>query len=165
VAALVIAAEEGDTPAPASGGSMNWMMIIVLVGMIGLMFFMSRRNKKQQQARGDFRRLLEPGQRVQTIGGLIGVITGLQGDLVTLMSPSGDEATYTRNAIKAVVSDEEYANLTQPYPVDEEEPDGAEDAEDGSDGDSDQDLDADGQDGPEDQDDQPDGQDDESGGK
>ncbi|MDR2377885.1 MAG: preprotein translocase subunit YajC [Bifidobacteriaceae bacterium] len=120
-----LAAEEGEA---TTGGGGNYLMLIFLVGMIALMWFMSRRNKKQQQQQGDFRRSLDVGQRVMTVGGMIGIITGVQGDVLTLMSPSGDESAYLRRAIKSEVSDEEWANLTEPYPVDEDEPATGDDA-------------------------------------
>ncbi|MDR2373529.1 MAG: preprotein translocase subunit YajC [Bifidobacteriaceae bacterium] len=105
----------------ASAGPGNYMMLIFLVGMIALMWFMSRRNKKQQQQQGDFRRTLDVGQRVMTVGGMIGTVTDVQGDVLTIMSPSGDESAYLRRAIKSQVSDEEWANLTAPYPEEQVE--------------------------------------------
>ncbi|MDR1634659.1 MAG: preprotein translocase subunit YajC [Bifidobacteriaceae bacterium] len=122
---------EGEEPAtqPGGGGG-NYVLLIFIGGMILLMWFMSRRNKKQQQQQGDFRRALDVGQRVMTVGGMIGVVTQVNGDVLTLMSPSGDESAYLRRAIKSVVSDEEWGNLTEPYPLDEDElPDSAEESE------------------------------------
>ncbi|MDR1188011.1 MAG: preprotein translocase subunit YajC [Bifidobacteriaceae bacterium] len=115
-------AAEGDPAEPATGGgSSGILMLVFLGGMILLMWFMSRRNKKQQQAQGDFRRTLDVGQRVMTVGGMVGVVVQVQGDVLTLMSPNGDESTYVRRAIKSQVSDEEWDNMTAPYPVDEDE--------------------------------------------
>ncbi|MDR0594113.1 MAG: preprotein translocase subunit YajC [Bifidobacteriaceae bacterium] len=117
--AVLLATEENP---PTGGGGSQYVFLIFIVGMIALMWFMSRRNKKQQQQQGDFRRTLDVGQRVMTVGGMIGVISQVQGDVVTLMSPGGDETAYVRRAIKSQVSDEEWTNLTEPYPVDEEAP-------------------------------------------
>jgi preprotein translocase subunit YajC len=106
---------------PAPGNGLNVVMLVFLAGMIVVMWFMSRRTRKQQQEQGDFRRSLEAGQRVMTVGGMIGTVTELRGDVVTLMSPSGDESAYVRRAIKSLVPDEEWEALTAPYPVDEDE--------------------------------------------
>jgi preprotein translocase subunit YajC len=121
-----------ETPAPdgtqtpaASPGS-NWPFLVLLVGMIALMFFMSRRGKKQQAQQGDFRRSLDVGQRVMTVGGMIGVISRADGDVLTIMSPSGDESLYIRRAIKSEVPDDEWEALTQPYPPDEDLIEGSE---------------------------------------
>ena len=123
--AVVLAAAanpgEGGTEPATGGGFGSYGLLIFMAAIVVFMWFMSRRNKKQQQAQGDFRRTLDVGHRVMTVGGMIGTVTGVRGDVLTLMSPSGDESAYIRRAIKSEVSDEEWANLTQPYPVDEDE--------------------------------------------
>ncbi|MDR1393804.1 MAG: preprotein translocase subunit YajC [Bifidobacteriaceae bacterium] len=118
----LLAEGETETPLPTpGGGSSNFIWVIFLVGMIGLMFFMSRRNKKQQQQQADFRDSLGPGQRVMTAGGMIGVVTGIQGDVVTLMSPSGDESAYVRRAIRSQLSDEEWGAMLEPLAAEDED--------------------------------------------
>jgi preprotein translocase subunit YajC len=112
--------EEGGGAAP-SGGLMSPMMIILIVGMIAVMWFMSRRNKKQQQQQADARDAMGPGDRVMTTGGMIGVITEVEGDVVTIMSPAGDRSVWVRRAIRSQVSDEEWEAMIQPYPPDEDE--------------------------------------------
>jgi preprotein translocase subunit YajC len=126
--AVVLAAAanpgEGGTEPSPGGGFGQYGLLIFMAAIVVFMWFMSRRNKKQQQAQGDFRRTLDVGHRVMTVGGMIGTVTGVQGDVLTLMSPSGDESAYIRRAIKSEVSDEEWANLTQPYPEEEDEDEG-----------------------------------------
>jgi preprotein translocase subunit YajC len=100
---------------------MNVMMIIFLVGMVAVMWFMSRRNKRQQQNQADFRDSLVAGQRVMTAGGMIGLISDVEGDVVTLMSPGGDQSVYVRRAIRSQVSDEEWEAMLAPYARDEED--------------------------------------------
>ncbi|MDR3106808.1 MAG: preprotein translocase subunit YajC [Bifidobacteriaceae bacterium] len=119
---MSLLANDGDEQTAAGGGGFgSYGMLIFIAAMVALMWFMSRRNKKQQQQQGDFRRTLDVGQRVMTVGGMVGVISQVQGDVVTIMSPGGDESAYLRRAIKSQVSDEEWENLTAPYPVDEDE--------------------------------------------
>ncbi|MDR2453817.1 MAG: preprotein translocase subunit YajC [Bifidobacteriaceae bacterium] len=113
--AVLLAADEAPT-----GGGMNTMMIVFLALMIGVMFFMSRRNKKQQQKQADFRDKLEAGQRVMTAGGMVGVISEVEGDVVTIMSPSGDRSAYVRRAIRSQVPDDEWEAMLAPYAADDE---------------------------------------------
>ncbi|MDR2113750.1 MAG: preprotein translocase subunit YajC [Bifidobacteriaceae bacterium] len=116
-----------STPAPGGGsgqgggGFSNYTMFIFLGGMILLMWFMSRRSKKQQQQLVDFRSGLALGDRVMTAGGMVGVISDIQGDVLTLMSPGGSESTFVRRAIKSQVPDEEWAAMIEPYPPEEGE--------------------------------------------
>ena len=120
-------AAESDQPAQTGGGNSGYMMIIFLGLMIAVMFFMSRRNKKQQQKQSDFRDSLGPGQRVMTAGGMVGVISDVEGDVVTIMSPSGDRSAYVRRAIRSQVPDDEWEAMLQPYPADDEADDEADD--------------------------------------
>ncbi|MDR1823781.1 MAG: preprotein translocase subunit YajC [Bifidobacteriaceae bacterium] len=118
----------GDQTGTGGGGSIlsgSMPMIILFGGMILLMFFMSRRNKKKQQDVVDFRKSLAPGQRIMTVGGMIGTITKTQGDTVTLMSPEGDQSVYVRRAIRSLVPDDEWEAMIAEYPdepEDDEEP-------------------------------------------
>jgi preprotein translocase subunit YajC len=99
-------------------------MLIVLVGMVALVWFTSRRNRKQQQQQDGFRSTLEVGQRVLTVGGMVGVISGIEGDVVTLSGPGGGEIAVLRRAIRSQVTDDEWGNMIQPYP-----PEDSDDAE------------------------------------
>jgi preprotein translocase subunit YajC len=112
---------------PAGGGGSNYFMLIMMAGIVAVMFFMSRRNKKQQQSQQDFRDSLAPGQRVMTAGGMVGVISDVEGDVVTIMSPAGDQSAYVRRAIRSLVPDEEWEAMLRPYAADEEDEDEDED--------------------------------------
>ncbi|MDR0366156.1 MAG: preprotein translocase subunit YajC [Bifidobacteriaceae bacterium] len=93
----------------------------MIAGVIALFWFSSRRQRKQQQQQADFRSGLEVGQRVVTVGGMIGVIGAIEGDVVTLVSPAGDESLYVRRAVKSQVSDDEWMTMVEPYPPEDEE--------------------------------------------
>ncbi|MDR1799561.1 MAG: preprotein translocase subunit YajC [Bifidobacteriaceae bacterium] len=133
---LVWLADETPTDNPSgttTGGGLlsgSLPMLLLLGGMILVMWFMSRRNKKKQQQVGDFRRSLEAGQRVMTVGGMIGTITKTQGDVITIMSPEGDQSAYVRRAIRSLVPDDEWEAMIAEYP-DEPEDDEPEDLADG----------------------------------
>ena len=61
------------------GGS----LLIMLVLMVGLMYFMSRSQKKQYQKRMDSLNKLQKGNEVITIGGLYGTIDEVDTDRKT----------------------------------------------------------------------------------
>jgi preprotein translocase subunit YajC len=108
------------------GGS-NYMVWGLLVVFAVFMYFMSRRNKKRTVDANAFRTELAPGQRVMTLSGMIGVISRVEGDVITIMSASGDESAWVRRSIRSLVPDEEWAAMTEEYPEDPDE-DAAEDS-------------------------------------
>ena len=118
---LVVLVAEGDTPAKQGGGMGSLMLPVMLIGLVVLFWLMNRRGKKQQGKVEDFRRALTLGTRVMTVGGMVGVISDLEGDVVTIKSASGHETQYTRRAIREAVTDDMWESMTMPYPVEGEE--------------------------------------------
>ncbi|CAM3267396.1 preprotein translocase subunit YajC [Occultella aeris] len=86
------------------------LLIVLGVAIVGL-FWMNSRAKKQQQRKLSFRDSLVPGQEVQTIGGLVGTVTHVEGDLITIATTPGTELRFVRAAI---------AKLVEPTEADEE---------------------------------------------
>jgi preprotein translocase subunit YajC len=133
VAGLVSA----ESPSPAAGtgqtGS-NLPMLIMLGVVIVLLVLFQRRGRKRQADADAFRNELAPGQRVMTMSGMIGVISQVNGDVITVMSASGDESAWIRRAIRSVVPDDEWEAMTAEYPDEEpEEPTSADQTLDASD--------------------------------
>ncbi|WP_127127759.1 preprotein translocase subunit YajC [Georgenia sp. SYP-B2076] len=105
---------------------MGYELFIFLALMIGVMWFTTTRGKKkvaEQRARMD--EMMVPGTSVMTIGGFFGRIVEIDGDVVTLESPSGVETIWFKTAIKeikeppfAVVHDEEQADESLVVPDD-----------------------------------------------
>ncbi|UNX53277.1 preprotein translocase subunit YajC [Georgenia sp. TF02-10] len=78
---------------------MEFLILIVL--MVGAMWLMTSRGKKQQAAaRQRVEDALVPGTWVMTIGGFFGRVVEADGDVVTLESPSGVETIWFKGAIK-----------------------------------------------------------------
>lgn len=76
-------------------------IFIFLAIMIALMLFVTNRGKKQQRAaRERVEESLVPGTWVMTIGGFFGKVVEVDGDVVTLESPAGDESIWIKSAIK-----------------------------------------------------------------
>lgn len=59
------------------GNNGNLIFIVILVLMVALMWWQSRKSKQQQQQVKDFRQSLQPGELVQTIGGIIGKVVSV----------------------------------------------------------------------------------------
>jgi len=56
-----------------------------------------------------------------TMSGMVGMISSVDGDVVTIMSASGDESAWIKKAIRQVITDEEWEAMTAEYSDDPEE--------------------------------------------
>ena len=92
---------EGTTAVNA--GSSAIMTIVMLVIMVGVMFFMSRSQKKQEKETNDMRNGLAVGDEITTIGGIIGKIISIKDETV-LIETSGDKTKIRilKSAVKCV---------------------------------------------------------------
>ncbi|MFC4556581.1 preprotein translocase subunit YajC [Georgenia faecalis] len=82
--------------------------IIIIVLFIGMMWLMTRGQRKQQAAANEFRSSLEAGQNVMTHSGFYGRIVDIDGDVITLESTPGVETMWKRSAI-AMLADPPFA--------------------------------------------------------
>ncbi|MBP2623668.1 preprotein translocase subunit YajC [Streptococcus oricebi] len=83
---------------------MNYSFLIMLVVMVGLMFFMQRSQKKQQEKRLESLKKLQKGYEVVTIGGLYGVIDEVNQDNQTVvLDVDGVYLTFELSAIKTIL--------------------------------------------------------------
>jgi preprotein translocase subunit YajC len=71
--------------------------------VLGVMWLMTSRTRKQQRAAADFRANLEVGQEVMTGSGLYGTIVAIDGDTITLESTPGSRTRWIRAAIAKLV--------------------------------------------------------------
>lgn len=71
----------------------------MLGGFILLMMFMTRGQRKRQKEAVKFRDSLEVGTQVMTASGMVGTITDVEGDLITLASPDGSATRWVKAAI------------------------------------------------------------------
>ena len=74
-------------------------LILVFAVLLVFMFFSSRKARRQQMEKVDFQNALEPGQEVLTASGLLGTVTAVEGDIVTLEHAPGSVTTWVRAAI------------------------------------------------------------------
>lgn len=90
---------------------MNIVTLLPFIVLIGAMFLMTRSAKKKQQAAAQMRNEMQPGTGVRTIGGMYAVVKEVGDDTATLEVAPGVHAIYAKNAIGAVLDDEEYNRL------------------------------------------------------
>lgn len=78
---------------------MDFSIIIMLGGFVLLMMFMTRGQRKRQKEAVKFRDSLEVGTQVMTASGMVGTISNVEGDLITLESPDGSASRWVKAAI------------------------------------------------------------------
>ncbi len=89
--------------ATGAGGSSGIFLYVVLGALVLMMFFGSRRARKQQREASAFRDSLEVGTEVMTGSGFFGTIVAVEGDRITLVAEDGGRSTWIRQAIAKVV--------------------------------------------------------------
>ncbi|MFK0118252.1 preprotein translocase subunit YajC [Streptomyces sp. NPDC090994] len=90
---------------------MSLMTLLPFIVLIGAMFLMTRSAKKKQQQAADMRNQMQPGSGVRTIGGMYGTVKEVSEDTVLLDAGPGVELLFAKNAIGAVLSDDEYNRI------------------------------------------------------
>jgi|SRR5450756_772193 len=114
---------------------MDPSFLIILLFGVGMLWFMSRRTRKQQQEAARFRDNLEAGQEVMTGSGLFGTVVEVEGDRVTLEIAPGITSQWLKAAIAKVVEppleDEELEDGEEPEDeFEDEDVDGADETDD-----------------------------------
>ncbi|BDM68557.1 hypothetical protein HEK616_20440 [Streptomyces nigrescens] len=89
----------------------NIVSLLPFIVLIGAMFLMTRSAKKKQQAAAEMRNQMQPGAGVRTIGGMYATVKEVHEDTVLLEVAPGVHAIYAKNAIGAVLADEEYNRI------------------------------------------------------
>lgn len=90
---------------------MNIISLLPFLLIIGAMFLLTRSQKKKQQQAVHMRDQLTPGTGVRTIGGMYATVKEIGDDTVTLEVAPGVHAMFAKNAIGAVLDDEEYNRI------------------------------------------------------
>ncbi|MFJ3671717.1 preprotein translocase subunit YajC [Streptomyces sp. NPDC090106] len=90
---------------------MSLVTLLPFIVLIGAMFLMTRSAKKKQQQAADMRNDMQPGSGVRTIGGMYGTVKEVNDDTVLLDAGPGVELLFAKNAIGAVLTDDEYNRI------------------------------------------------------
>jgi preprotein translocase subunit YajC len=85
--------------------------LLPFIVLIGAMFLMTRSAKKKQQQAANMRNQMQPGSGVRTIGGMYATVKEVSEDTVLLDAGPGVELLFAKNAIGAVLSDDEYNRI------------------------------------------------------
>ena len=110
-------------------GSSSYLIMIVSIVLIGIMmWWQSKKAKQQQQEKQDFRRNLQPGTEVITIGQVIGKVVEVDEQYEEIVIDSeGSKLRFGFNAIAreyirpAYVSDDEVDENGNPLPDEDTE--------------------------------------------
>ena len=90
---------------------MSLVTLLPFIVLIGAMFLMTRSAKKKQQAAAQMRNDMQPGSGVRTIGGMYATVKEVNEDTVLLDAAPGVDLLFAKNAIGAVLSDDEYNRI------------------------------------------------------
>ncbi|MFP1628239.1 preprotein translocase subunit YajC [Streptomyces sp. 5K101] len=90
---------------------MDILTLLPFIVLIGAMFLMTRSAKKKQQAAAQMRDQMQPGTGVRTIGGLYATVKEVNDDTVLLEAAPGVHLVFAKNAIGAVLADDEYNRI------------------------------------------------------
>jgi preprotein translocase subunit YajC len=102
--------------------TVNIVTLLPFIVIIGAMFLMTRSAKNKQRQAASMREQMQPGTGVRTIGGMYAVVKEVHDEAVLLEEAPGVHAFYAKNAIGAVLDDEEYNRIihgVEPEPADD----------------------------------------------
>ncbi|MBT2367592.1 preprotein translocase subunit YajC [Streptomyces sp. ISL-10] len=90
---------------------MDILTLLPFIVLIGAMFLMTRSAKKKQQQAAQMRDQLQPGTGVRTIGGIYATVKEVNDDTVLVEAAPGVHLVFAKNAIGAVLADDEYNRI------------------------------------------------------
>jgi preprotein translocase subunit YajC len=85
--------------------------LLPFIVLIGAMFLMTRSAKRKQQAAAQMRNEMQPGSGIRTIGGLYATVKEVNEETVLVDAGPGVELLFAKNAIGAVLTDDEYNRI------------------------------------------------------
>lgn len=97
---------------------MNIVTLLPFIVLIGAMFLMTRSAKNKQRKAAAMRDEMTPGTGVRTIGGMYATVKEIRDDTVLLEVAPGTHALYAKNAVGAVLEQEEYERIVNGTPSD-----------------------------------------------
>jgi preprotein translocase subunit YajC len=87
------------------------LTLLPFIVLIGAMFLMTRSAKKKQQQAVDMRNQMQPGSGIRTIGGMYATVKEVNEDTVLVDAGPGVDLLFAKNAIGAVLTDDEYNRI------------------------------------------------------
>jgi len=95
-------------------------LIFIFIILIGGMLLMTRSAKNKQRQTLEMRNKMEPGTGIRTIGGMYAVVKEVNEETVLLELTDGVHAHFTKGAISAVLSEQEFNRIV--HGIEPEEP-------------------------------------------
>jgi preprotein translocase subunit YajC len=100
----------GNTPSDTAPGWFKFVgnpMFLLGILLVGMLLFSSRSKKKQESERESMLKQMKRGDRVQTIGGILGTITRTEDSRIELKVDESSNAKiwFTRTAIHKVITE------------------------------------------------------------
>jgi preprotein translocase subunit YajC len=105
-------------PLASSGGGSGFTLLLPLILIVGMIWFMSRTQRKQRQRQADTVAALAPGSKVITTSGLVGIVEETDDEYVTLEISEGVLVQVVKAAIGRVIPDEDAAEVAADEPTD-----------------------------------------------
>ncbi|MEU8223299.1 preprotein translocase subunit YajC [Kribbella sp. NPDC048915] len=97
-------------PMASSGGGGGITLLLPLILIVGMIWFMSRTQKKQRQRQAETVAALQPGTKVITTSGLVGIVEETDDEYVTLEISDGVLVQVVKAAIGRVIPDDDTDN-------------------------------------------------------
>jgi preprotein translocase subunit YajC len=94
----------------ASSGGGGITLLLPLILIVGMIWFMSRSQKKQRQRQAETVASLTPGTKVITTSGLVGIVEETDDDYVTLEISEGVLVQVVKAAVGRVIPEEDAAD-------------------------------------------------------
>lgn len=92
-----------NAAASSSGSSIYTILMFVLLGAV-FYFLILRPQNRRRREQAAMQSKVGPGDEIQTVGGLFGTVTSVDGDVVTIEAAPGVELRYATGAIARVVT-------------------------------------------------------------
>src|SRR5215207_7506681 len=99
-------------PMASSGGS-GITLLLPLILIVGMIWFMSRTQRKQRQRQADTVAMLQPGTKVITTSGQVGIVEEVDDEYVTLEISEGVLVQFVKAAIGRVIPEEADAHADE----------------------------------------------------
>src|SRR5215218_1419819 len=94
-------------PMASSGGGGGFTLLLPLILIIGMIWFMSRTQRKQRARQAQTVAALAPGTKVITTSGLVGIVEETDDEYVTLEISDGVLVQVVKAAIGRIIPDED----------------------------------------------------------
>jgi preprotein translocase subunit YajC len=90
-------------PMASSGGGSGFTLLLPLILIVGMIWFMSRTQRKQRQRQAETVASLSPGTKVITTSGLVGIVEETDDEYVTLEISEGVLVQVVKAAVGRVI--------------------------------------------------------------